>query len=276
VSPTNNAINQPISLLPLVWTHVSTANTYHFKIATSSNFTNIFLEDSTLTDTMLSVGGLANGVTYYWRVRAKDAAGVSPWTSSWQFTTVIIPPSAPALVVPADSAIIVMDSLRLIWNIGTPAVDRYLVEVALDSAMTNFVTQDSSVTDTTRLMTSLVNNTTYYWRVKAHNAAGWGDYSAETRFVTSFTGVLFNGNASHAFSLKYASGTLRYTLPAGSFVSVRYYDIRGRLVGSYINKTQGAGSYSLRLPLSSFCTGAYVQVFTAGEIVRKDRIMLMR
>jgi hypothetical protein len=46
------------------------------------------------------------------------------------------------------------------------------------------------------------------------------------------------------------------------------------MIASYLGRMQGAGSYSLRLP--TWGTGAYVQVFTAGEIVRKDRIMLIR
>jgi hypothetical protein len=179
-------------------------------------------------------------------------------------------------LTPLDSAIITVDSVRLAWNIAAPAVDRYQVEVATDSAMTSIVVQDSSVTDTTRRITSLVNNTTYYWRVKAHNTAGWGTYSSETRFVTSFSGVLFGGSALHAFSLKNTSGVLHYTLPGQCFVSIRYYDIRGRMMGSYVGRVQGAGSYSLRLPVLSWGTGAYVQVFEAGEMLRKDRIMIVK
>jgi YVTN family beta-propeller protein len=273
-SPATGAINQPLSPT-LSWDTVSTAASYCVQVATDTAFSGLFLQDSTLTDTIKQVSGLANGTTYYWRVRAKNAGGtVSTWSSYRSFTTIGTLPSAVVTVAPADSATIVADSVRLAWNIAAPAVDRYLVEVTTDSAMTNFVVRDSSVTDTTRLVNSLVDHTTYYWRVKAHNAAGWGSYSAETRFVTSFVGVLFGRNALRAFSLTYSSGMLHYTLPEQCFVSIKYYDIRGRMVASYVGRVQGEGSYSLRLP--SWGTGAYIQVFTAGEIVRKNRIMVIK
>jgi hypothetical protein len=275
VSPVDAASDQLVSLT-LVWNRVSSAATYHVQVATDTGFTAIFLRDSTHSDSQRVVSGLSNGTVYYWRVRAKNAGGVSAWSGYRSFFTLGALPSAVLTLAPAYSEVIDIDSVRLVWKIAAPAVDRYLVEVATDSAMTSLVVQDSSVTDTTRLLTALVNNTTYYWRVKAHNTAGWGSYSAETRFVTSFVGVLFNGNAIRALSMKYSSGMLRYTIPNRCYVSVKYYDIRGRMVGSFVNSTEGAGAHSLSLPLSSWAMGAYIQVFTAGEIVRKDRIMVVK
>ncbi len=207
VSPSNAATNQPVSLT-LVWHSATNALTYHVQVATSSGFSTIFTQDSTLTDTSISINGLANGTVYYWRVRAKNTDGVSAWATYRRFTTIVAPPATPNLVSPTDGAIITVDSVRLVWNRAVPAVDKYLVDVATDSAMTN--------------------------------------------------------------------GTLHYTLPSQCFVSIRYYDIRGRMVASFIGRVQGAGNYSLRLPVSSWGMGAYVQVFTAGEIVRKDRMMVIK
>jgi hypothetical protein len=276
VLPSNGATDQPVSLT-LVWTQVATAVSYHLQVARDIGFTSIFMQDSTVSDSQRVVSGLSNSTTYYWRVRAKNSGGaVSAWASYRSFTTVVTVPLSVVIVSPADSAVIAVDSVRVMWNTGTPSVDRYLVEVATDTNMAVLVVNDSSVTDTTRLADSLANHTTYYWRVKAHNAAGWGSYSAETRFVTSFVGVLYNGGSQRAFALRYSSGRLSYTLPGRCYVSVRYYDIRGRLVGSYVNQTQGGGSYSVALPVSSWSTGAYVQVFEAGKTIRKDRILVVK
>ncbi|MBN2035807.1 MAG: fibronectin type III domain-containing protein [Chitinispirillaceae bacterium] len=276
VSPANGATNQPVSIT-FVWTTATNAATYHLQVALDIGFTSIFSQDSTLTDTQSVVSSLSNATNYYWRVRAKTGGGIiGNWASYRSLTTIVTLPGQVVILSPLDSAVIDVDSVRLRWNRALPSVDRYLVEVATDTNMTNLVVNDSSVTDTSRLITSLVNNTTYYWRVKAHNAAGWGSYSTETRFVTLFTGVLYNGSAIRAFSLRYSSGTLHYTLPARSFVSVTYYDVRGRMVGSYVNQTQGAGRHTLSLPIASFTTGAYVQVFEAGSTIRKDRIMVVK
>jgi hypothetical protein len=93
-------------------------------------------------------------------------------------------PTAPLLVSPANGTIDQSVSFVLVWNSAVSFIDRYLVEVAANSAMTSLVVKDSSVSDTARLVNSLANETTYYWRVKAHNMAGWGNYSTMSSFTT--------------------------------------------------------------------------------------------
>jgi YVTN family beta-propeller protein len=275
VSPLDRSAGQPLSQT-FSWNTVNEATSYTLQVSGDSLFST-FLYNGSVSTTSQAVGGLSVNTTYFWRVNAGNVSGSSDWSGFRRFTTTDISlPSTVVTIAPADSAVIVVDSVRLAWNIAAPAVDRYLVEVSTDTNMTVLVANDSTVTDTSRLITSLVNNTTYYWRVKAHNTAGWGNYSSETRFVTSFSGVLFGGSALRAFSLKNTSGVLHYTLPKQCFVSVKYYDIRGRMVASFVGRVQGGGSYWLRLPVSSWGTGAYIQVFTAGEIVRKDRVMVVK
>jgi hypothetical protein len=275
VSPASMSVDQPV-YLTLIWNRVSAATVYQFQVATDTGFTRLFKQDSTLTDSLKEIAGLANSMTYYWRVRAKNTGGAGAWSNCRSFTTIIALPSAVTLMTPKDSAVFSVDSVRLVWNMSPLDVDRYMVEVAVDPAMTNIMARDSSLTGTTKLLTSLVNNRTYYWRIRAHNAAGWGGYSEQRRFVTSFTGALSGGNAIRVFSLKYKAGTLLYTLPKQCFVSIRYYTIRGRIVGSYVGRVQGVGNYRLNIPVSSWGAGTYVQVFEAGEIVRKDRLMVIK
>ncbi|MBN1128259.1 MAG: fibronectin type III domain-containing protein [Chitinispirillaceae bacterium] len=93
-------------------------------------------------------------------------------------------PTTPALVSPANGAIDQPLSLVLVWNSAASFIDRYLVEAASNAAMTNMVLRDSSASDTARLLSLLAHETTYYWRVKAHNFAGWGNYSTVSSFVT--------------------------------------------------------------------------------------------
>jgi len=57
----------------------------------------------------------------------------------------------------------------------------------------------------------------------------------------------------------------KYSLPHESFVSLRIYDLAGRLVCSFINKKQAAGSYSIVLPVGNLRSGNYLYSFTAGE-----------
>jgi hypothetical protein len=81
LSPANNSTN--ISLSPTVsWTTVSGALTYDVQVSTSSGFAPIFIEDSTLVAGSKALSGLANAVTYYWRVKAVNAGGPGAWTAA--------------------------------------------------------------------------------------------------------------------------------------------------------------------------------------------------
>jgi hypothetical protein len=87
VLPVNGAASQPVSLT-LTWNKIAIASSYFVQVASDTGFGTVVALDSALTDTVKSVSGLANGVTYYWRVRAKNAVGVSPWSGRRSFTTI--------------------------------------------------------------------------------------------------------------------------------------------------------------------------------------------
>jgi hypothetical protein len=85
--PVNSAVDQPISL-SFIWNKAARAANYRVQLATDTGFTGIFIQDSTLTDTLKSDSGLAFSTTYYWRVRAENAGGASAWSEVRSFTTI--------------------------------------------------------------------------------------------------------------------------------------------------------------------------------------------
>ena len=273
ISPVTGVANVPITV-PLVWHSVAGAISYRVLVSTVSDFSTTIKDTGGLADTTLALAGLLNNTRYYWCVCATNAGGSGGWSVTAYFTTIVTLPAQVALINPQDTAKVSADSVLLMWNKAMPSVTRYLLEVATDSAMSHLLVQDSSVADTTRLLTALSNNITYWWRVKAYNAAGWGVYSQKVRFTVIISAVLPGMVDIRNFSLSGTSGIIRYALPSRCFVSLKYYDTRGRLVGSFINCVQGAGNYSLTLPVSSWARGAYIQVFSAGDIVRRDRLVV--
>ena len=90
--PPNGAVNQPTALI-CRWSRSSGASGYRIQLAADTLFTANVVDDSTVTDTMRVVSALSESSTYYWRVSARSgAAGNSPWSTVWHFTTV--PPGA--------------------------------------------------------------------------------------------------------------------------------------------------------------------------------------
>ena len=84
--PANGALSQPTTL-SVTWGASAGATRYHLQVSASSAFATFVLDDSLLTGTSTSVGPLANGTVFYWRVRARNAAGWSAYSTIWSFTT---------------------------------------------------------------------------------------------------------------------------------------------------------------------------------------------
>jgi hypothetical protein len=86
-SPSAGATGQPTTLT-LSWNASPGATKYHVQVSQSVGFLTTTLDDTTVTGTSRTIGPLTINATYYWRVRAGNAAGWSAFSSSWNFTTV--------------------------------------------------------------------------------------------------------------------------------------------------------------------------------------------
>ncbi len=187
VSPSNGAENEP-DTLTFDWHVSSGAAYYRLQISSAGSFTNLFFDDSTLTDTLEPVSGFNPGATYYWRVSAKNSAGMSSWSSTWYFSARSpgsVPP-APVLLSPLDGAtsLPLVDSLE--WNTSQGARS-YRVELSRSSAFDSQLLTDTVVSVTSLSTGPLVSGTTYYWRVNAENNLGSSGWSSVWKFTTSVT-----------------------------------------------------------------------------------------
>jgi uncharacterized protein (TIGR02145 family) len=90
VSPNDLVSGLPVTV-GLVWNKAAYATNYHVQVSDVSTFgdASIIVQDSMLTDTTKTIDGLTNGKKYYWRVRAKNAAGTSAFSSGVSFTTLV-------------------------------------------------------------------------------------------------------------------------------------------------------------------------------------------
>ena len=71
----------------LAWSYTSNTDAYHLQVAKDSIFTELVLNDSTITETLQTIGPLESMTTYYWRVRAQNTGGYSPYSEVYCFTT---------------------------------------------------------------------------------------------------------------------------------------------------------------------------------------------
>ncbi len=155
------------------WHKANNAEKYIIQLSTGINFTNNVKIDST-TDTVETISGLLKGKHYYWRVQVKSANGYGPWSNMWHFTTSIPLPPMPLLV----QAVIYSGRdgwYTLTWNPAKYA-DQYNIQVSNKQTFTsNFISV--STTDTTYVISGLVDNHIYFWRVQGTNVSGSGPWS---------------------------------------------------------------------------------------------------
>lgn len=216
VSPLNNAIGQPLNI-DFSWSNSTeialdvflkksrseklsfgkryideseqtddNADKYWFELTTDTNTPAAFYLDSALTDTNKSIIGLNGLTTYYWRVKAGNAAGWSSYSPWWKFTTSSgVPPEPPVLQAPSNLSYDVPVTPVLDWS-DSPGALKYRVQV---SAYISFAVLwiDDSSSSVSQFQVSpgiLAYNSGYYWRVKAKNDIGWGEYQPPFRFFT--------------------------------------------------------------------------------------------
>ncbi len=184
VKPADVAVDQPV-FLTLTWRKSALTAAYKVQVSTNAAFTGaLAVNDSVLTDTSKPIGPLDNKTVYYWRVRSKNAAGVSDYAAVRKFTTIIlIAPIAPALASPGDAETGISPSLVLKWHPSDRAAI-YHLQVSLTSTFATLVSEDAADKDTTKSVGPLHNDETYYWRVSAKNDAGASAYSEIRSFTT--------------------------------------------------------------------------------------------
>lgn len=218
LSPANNSIEQPLNIT-FTWMkaleslrkigfdsspkHAFTGNVifseksgtdaisrYWFEIVTDTVSMAGLISDTVLTDTVKSLTGLNAAANYYWRVKAFNEAGWGLFSAWWKFTTISgLPPAPPVLVYPANRAADIPVTPLLNWN-DAPGAQKYYLQVSAFSNFSVFWINDSNITLSEYQVPNgvLAYNSGYFWRVKAKNDAGWGNFQVTPfRFFTLVT-----------------------------------------------------------------------------------------
>ncbi|HEX7185270.1 MAG TPA: fibronectin type III domain-containing protein [Thermoanaerobaculia bacterium] len=168
--------------IQLTWQDNS-GNEDSFRVEQSIN--GVFQEIRSLPAGSIStqVTGLTADTTYTFRVRAANTAGFSGYSNVASDTT----PASPAPTVPAAPSnlvaqVISSTEIRLTWADNSANEDNFRVEQLISGTFTQIQIPAANVT-TTRVG-GLKANTTYTFRVRAKNAAGYSGYSNNASVTT--------------------------------------------------------------------------------------------
>jgi len=116
--------------------------------------------------------------------RAVDPSGFAG--SDTVSFTVLPLADPPTLLEPPDGSTDLPTALTLRWMKQGDSTG-YRLQFGTDSMFAALVVDDSTLADTSYALDSLQYNTSYYWRVSAHDSTGMGEWSARYSFRTIVT-----------------------------------------------------------------------------------------
>ena len=183
--------------------------------------------------------GLNPGMTYYYRIKAYNSYGDSPYSDVDDATTLPKPPSAPAGL---NASALSSSQVNLTWQACTGDLSGYKIERRIGSSgsFSLIATVGSNVTAYSD--SNLNPKTTYYYRVKAYNASGDSPYSAVD-------------DATTLPKLPSAPAGLNASALSSSKINLTWQACTGDLSGYKIERRTGSsGSFSLIATLGSNVT----------------------
>ena len=222
----------------LTWNAVSGATSYKVYRATSQKGTYSLL--GTVTATSYTNTGAKAGTTYYYRVKACNDAGLSPYSNIVSGNVVVTPkPSAPVVKIGNSAA---SGKPMLTWN-AVPGATSYKVYRA--TAKNGTYSLLGTVTATSYTNTGAKAGTTYWYKVKAVNSAGESAYSnvvSGRATVTTLTMGHSSTSGKPQLTWKAVSGAASYKVYRSTSKNGAYSVINTTKALTYTNTGAALGT----------------------------------
>jgi hypothetical protein len=192
------------------WSSVAGAASYRLDVSTSNVFSTFVTgyQNRTVNGTSFNVAGLAASITHYYRVRAVNSAGVSGNSGTITATTAAAALSTPGLPI-------VIANTPTTFTAGWTAVAgaTYLLDVSADNFVSFVAGYNAKpVATTSEVVTGLVSNTAYQFRVRATNGTSFSAYTSPVATTT----LLFAPTASPATAIAATSFTANWLARTGA------------------------------------------------------------
>lgn len=163
------------------WEIQDSSDTYFFQVSEDSLFVQLASED-TVNGASEIVKEFNLGNKYYWRIKAKNAAGESEWSDVWTFRLAEDDIQAPSQLQPFNNSRNISPKTEFLWKAAENA-DSYLFQLG-DTI--NFFSPliENVVTDTFFIVDSLREGCKYFWQIKAMRGNSESLFSDQWGFTT--------------------------------------------------------------------------------------------
>ncbi len=216
------------------------------------------------------------------RVSAHTANGAQVFFSAADsgYSVDNMPPAAPTNLI----ASLVGSHVNLGWDAPPdPDIEMFAV---YRSTIPNFLPSSENQIGTTNttgfIDQSIGGSPAYYYCVAAFDTAGnRGAFSNQVRVLV--TGVGGGNNLPTDFALYQnypnpfnPSSIISYDVPSNSYVTIKVYDMLGKVVATIVDQPRSAGHYEVHWSAQNLASGVYVYRMQAGSYVNVKKMILMR
>ncbi len=255
------------------WHSVDLADQYYVQLSRFEDFSSIARNTITV-DTFATIQSAMEGVTYYWRVHARNVAGIGPWSDVGEYTA-ILPPAD----LTAESTGPYEITLR--WRDISRTEDGYVIQRKSDTDE-SYVSVDSVGANIT-VYTDITaqSNVMYIYRVAAYKGGSMSAFTNETSPIVVNIDREEGLPSTYAIKPNYPnpfnpSTVIGYDLPVASDVRLTVFDLLGREVSTLVNGSMQAGSHQAVFDANGLSSGIYVYVLQAGGYQLTGKMVLMK
>ena len=256
----------------LTWNAVYGATSYRIYRSTSKSSGYSLL--GTTTATSYTNTGAKAGTTYYYRVKAVNDAGLSPYSNivSGQSKAVTPKPSAPVVKIGNSAA---SGKPVLTWNAVSGATSYKVYRATSQNGTYSLL---GTVTATSYTNTGAKAGTTYWYKVKAVNSAGESAYSNVVSGRATVTTLTMGHSASSGkpqLTWKAVSGAASYkvyraTSKNGAYSVINttkaltYTNVGAALGTTYYYKVEALNAAGKSMGFSAIVEGKVAPVLAVG------------
>jgi len=188
-TPTANLYTNSTNIV-YTWNALPFADSYTFELIKNLNGQTTVAQQTGITATNYSANASVFDVDaeYIWKVKAINTNTETGFTTRSIYIDRVAP-NQPTLVTPADDEIITELNIDFNWTLGQDSGNIQsdvvsMLEIALDANF-NTIIETITVNNGTSQQVSIPNIDTYFWRVRAKDAAqNVSSYSTVRTFVT--------------------------------------------------------------------------------------------